>query len=443
MIDHLVLLAMPGLRPVDLEDETTAPTLSALARRGGCLPLEPSFPCVTSPVQASMLTGVGPGTHGVIANGFYYRDRKEVEFWVARHGILDAESIFTRLAREQPRATSMVWHAQNIKDAEARIVTPSPIHEEDGTTKLWCYSKPDGHYEELLAELGHFPLQHYWGPLANIESTKWILEAALWESKRRPPNFHYIYIPHLDYQAQRFGPDSPQARAALAEFDSVLAEFLRRYEQLPIAESTAWMVAGEYAMTEVGRVVHANRLLREAGLLSIREEGGYEYLEIGDCDAFAMVDHQCAHVYVQKGHVQRVAEVFEGRPGVARVLVGEDRRQVGMTHPRCGEIVLVSEPDAWFSYYWWQDDAAAPPFARTVDIHAKPGYDPVEMFIKMPEKEIPLDALLVRGSHGAPVTRPDQRTALAVSDARLLEGCGEFVRDTHVYGMIARAMGLS
>jgi hypothetical protein len=321
-------------------------------------------------------------------------------------------------------------------------VTPSPIHEPDGTTKLWCYSKPEGLYEELLAELGHFPLQHYWGPLANIESSKWILEAALREAKRRPPNFHYIYIPHLDYQAQRFGPTSAQAKAALAEFDGVLADFVKRYDELAVAESTAWIVAGEYAMTDVSRVVHANRLLREAGCLALRIDDGHEYLVPRDSSAFAMVDHQCAHVYVQGNDVARVAEVFQGRPGVAQVLVGETRKEFGMNHPRCGEIVLISEPDAWFSYYWWLDDAAAPPFARTVDIHAKPGYDPVEMFIQMPEKQIPLDASLVKGSHGAPVTRPDQQSALAVSDPRLLDGLADVARDTDVYGLLCRTLGL-
>ena len=84
--------------------------------------------------------------------------------------------------------------------------------------------------------------------------------------------------------------------------------------------------------------------------------------------------------------------------------------------------MAIASPDAWFTYYYWLDDARAPDFARTVEIHRKPGYDPVELFldpaIRMPALTvgwklarrklgfrtlldvIPLDAHLVKGSHG-------------------------------------------
>lgn len=439
-----MFLSMPGLRPGDVHDAGRTPTLHRLAQEGATRPLAPTFPCVTSPVQATMLTGTGPGEHGVIANGFYYPERHEVAFWVAHHDILERPAFFTRLARERPDLTSAVWHAQNIKGADADwIVTPSPIHEPDGTTKLWCYSKPDGLYEELLAEFGHFPLQHYWGPLANIESTKWIVEAALWMAKKHAPNFHFVYIPHLDYAAQRFGPNSPQAGAALEELDAVLADFIERYNQLRIAKDTTWILAGEYALTEVGGAIHPNRMLREAGLLRVREQDGHEYLDIPGSDAFAMVDHQFAHVFVHRGDPEQVAELFAPADEVADVLVGAERKAVGMDHPRCAPVILISRPDRWFTYYWWLDDAAAPPFARTVDIHAKPGYDAVEMFIDMPSRQIPLDASLVKGSHGAPVTTPEQQALLISTDPALLDGLPSPVSDRDVFTLLCRAFGLA
>jgi hypothetical protein len=104
------------------------------------------------------------------------------------------------------------------------------------------------------------------------------------------------------------------------------------------------------------------------------------------------------------------------------VLCGEEKKQFGVDHERSGELVAIADVGAWFTYYYWFDDDGAPDFARTVDIHRKPGYDPVELFIdpqiKLPRLKvagkvlkkklgfrtlmdvIPLDAGLVRGSHG-------------------------------------------
>lgn len=438
-----MFLSIPGLRPKDVHDPGLTPTLYRLAREGASCSLVPTFPCVTSPVQASMLTGAGPAEHGVIANGFYWPDRGEVEFWVARHGVLDRPSFFARLSKERPDLTSAVWHAQNIKDAAATyIVTPAPIHEPDGTTKLWCYSKPDGLYERLLEDLNHFPLQHYWGPLANIESTKWIIEGALWLAERHAPNFQYVYIPHLDYAAQKSGPDSRAAADALSELDVVLADFLKRYHALPGADETAWVLVGEYALTAVDGVVHPNRVLREAGLLSIRKEQGCEYLDVDGSDAFAMVDHQFAHVYVNRGDPEAVADLFRRDDDVADIVVGRERAAIGMDYPRCAPVILISRPDRWFSYYFWMDDRAAPPFARTVDIHRKAGYDPVELFVDRFTKEIPLDASLVKGSHGAPALQPEQHTLLLTTHPDLLEGLPTPTRDTDVYGLLCRAFNL-
>lgn len=442
MYERVIVLSIPGLRPGDLHDPTHTPTLYQLVDGGASRNVAPTFPAVTSPVQANMLTGVGPDRHGVIANGFYHAERGEVAFWVGRHDTIQQPTLFTRLAQKRPDYTTAVWHLQNIKDADATyIVTPSPIHEADGTTKLWCYSKPESLYQELLTPLGHFPLQHYWGPLANIQSTRWIFEAALWLAQHKSPDLQYIYIPHLDYAGQKFGPNSREAATALQEFDRALGDFKERLEHLPGGKIT-WILAGEYAMTEVSGAIYPNRMLREAGLLKVYEDRGHEYLDFEASDAFAMVDHQFAHVFVNRGDPHQIAEVFASSGDIPDIIVGREREAMGMSHARSAPIVLVSRPDRWFAYYWWMEDAAAPPFARTVDIHAKPGYDPVELFIRMPERQIPLDASLVKGSHGAPVTQPNQHTVLVTSDPKLLAGLPDPLRDTDVHTILCRATGV-
>lgn len=445
---QIVFLSVPGLRLADVRADL-APTLFDLANRGAIAELTPTFPCVTSCVQASMWTGTPPGEHGVIANGFYHRDRGEVEFWVGRNGVIQRPQVWDALRAHG--INSAVWHAQNIKDAAADfIVTPAPVHEPDGTMKLWCYSKPDGFYQQMLDEgLGHFPLQHYWGPLANIQSTRWILSAALWLHCRHHPQFHWIYLPHLDYAGQKFGPSSPQAAEAVGELDRELAAFIAAIDE-PATKAIEFIVVGEYAMTDVTGVIYPNRLLRQAGWLTVRQEDGREYLDPAATPAFAMVDHQFAHVYVNDvagppgssdaGHGDRarsVAAIFENVPGVAAVYAGPRRAEIGMDHPRAGDVILAAEDTHWFAYYWWLDDEAAPPFARTVDIHRKPGYDPVELFFDPVAKGIPLKPELVKGSHGVPATAARHKTALISSNPRTLQ---QIVPDVDLYQLVLSAL---
>jgi predicted AlkP superfamily pyrophosphatase or phosphodiesterase len=261
--------------------------------------------------------------------------------------------------------------------------------------------------------------------MANIESTRWIFKAAAWLHERHRPNFHWIYVPHLDYAGQKFGPNSPQAKAALAELDRELGAFLDRVSGTTPGLSDQVLIAGEYAMTDVSGVVYPNRLLRQAGLLQVRTEGSGERLDLACSPAFALVDHQLAHVYVGSSGgaegaklVGQVRDLFTGMPGVAQVLAGADRHHVGLNHPRAGDVILISDDSHWFAYYWWLDDAAAPPFARTVDIHNKPGYDPVELFFDPATRGIPLDPRLVKGSHGVPATAARHHTALIGSTPR-------------------------
>jgi predicted AlkP superfamily pyrophosphatase or phosphodiesterase len=388
-----------------------------------------------------MTTGVSPEQHGVVANGFYYRDKGEVEMWTAWNECILAPQIWERLAAHDSSITSAVWFPLHSKGAKAKyICTPAPIHNPDGSESLWCYTVPTEMYGELRDQIGHFPLMHFWGPMANIKSTDWIVDSAVIAAKAHRPNFSYIYLPHLDYASQKFGPNSPQAIAALSELDAAIGRLVDGYNAAGL-EDTTWLAATEYVVNEVSQVGYPNRVLREAGLLSLDVDAeGREQLNVSTSRAWAMVDHQFAHVYVKDAaDIERVADVLQADPTVERALEGGERESVGLNHPRSGEVVLLAKPDAWFAYYWWLDDAKAPLYARTVDIHRKPGYDPVELYIDMPTRSIPLDATLVKGSHGYPADDPSRHGVLIASDAEILPQ-GQ-LRDIDVCGIVLKAFG--
>jgi hypothetical protein len=92
--------------------------------------------------------------------------------------------------------------------------------------------------------------------------------------------------------------------------------------------------------------------------------------------------------------------LLEGTPGVGKLLDAPGKAQMGIDHPRSGDLIAIAEPDRWFAYYWWHDPERAPLYARTVDIHNKPGYDPVELFFDPQHRCVPIDERLVKGSHG-------------------------------------------
>lgn len=413
MPTHVALVSLPGLRPQDLAH---MPRLQAIAEAGQQVSLQPSFPCVTLPVQANLVTGCTPQEHGVIANGYYYRDKGEFEMWTAWNESIQKPQIWDLLHEKDPAITSLLWFPMFSKGAGADYIsTPAPIHNPDGSESLWCYTKPTEMYGELRDTFGHFPLMNFWGPLANIKSSAWIIDSAVHAAKKYQPRFSYIYVTHLDYAAQKFGPDSPQAITALGEVDEQLGKLFDGYAATGM-DDLLWLIASEYVITEVDEVGYPNRVLREAGYLSIEERDDGEWLVPGESRAWALVDHQLAHVFVKnEADIPAVADLLRNDPSVESVSIGGERGEIGLNHERSGEIVLISKPNAWFAYYYWLDDAKAPGFAHTVDIHRKPGYDPVEMFIDMPAKKTPLDATLVKGSHGYPARDPSRHGVLIAS----------------------------
>ncbi len=416
MSEYVVVLSIPGLRAKDVEH---MPHLAALTAGGDSAPFVADFPAVTWPVQASMLTGKQPAVHGVTANGFYWREKHEVEMWTAWNEVIQAPQIWDILHAHDASLTSAVWFPMLSKGCGADyICMPAPVHNPDGSESLWCYTKPESFYGELRDAYGHFPLKHFWGPLASIASTDWIVDTAIHAARRHQPNFFFIYLPHLDYAAQKDGPDSPRAQAALGELDNAIGRLVAGCNEAYAEHSPLWLAASEYVITEVDHVAYPNRLLRDAGFLKVKQQDDGEHLDCVGSEAWALVDHQFSHVYLQnaeKQFVDRVANVFRGAEGMDEVLVGDDLAKYGLNHQRSGEIVLVSSPRSWQAYYWWLDDAQAPAFSRTVDIHRKPGYDPVELHFDFASKSTPLDASLVKGSHGAPPREEYQRGVLLSS----------------------------
>jgi len=442
MSEVVVLLSVPGLREKDVTGMTK---LREWMAGGEIANLVPGFPCVTCPVQANMTTGRRARDHGVVANGFYWRDRRQVEMWTSPNDCIGRPQIWDLLSHHGSGLTSAVWFPLHSKGCEADYVcTPAPIHNPDGSESLWCYTRPMELYGTLRDRLGHFPLQHFWGPMANVKSTAWIVESAVYTAETYRPDFFYIYLPQLDYAAQRTGPDSPAAVAAVAELDDLLERLSGGFHEVYGEDhEILWIVAGEYAMVPVDHVSYPNRKLREAGLLKTRQEDDGEHLDLAKSLAWAMVDHQFSHVFVADADeqvIRRVVDLFAREPGIAEVLAGNQRGRYDVNHPRSGEVVLVSTPNSWQAYYWWLDDDRAPGFARTVDIHRKPGYDPVELHFDPPTKTIPLDATLIRGSHGAPAEDASQRTVLLASQPGLFSGTT--VADTDVFDVVLRQFGI-
>lgn len=413
-----IVILVVGLTPRHLGPHT--PRLSALARAGAIRPVVTVTPAVTCTVQATFMTGALPRDHGIVANGWLFRDLMEIWLWRQSNRLVTGEKIWEEGRRRDPAFTTanLFWW-YNMGASHDIGVTPRPIYKSDGRKLPDCYSQPADIRDELTRHLGPFPLFRFWGPATSIASSRWIADAALHVRRTRSPTLTLVYLPHLDYDLQRFGPDDPRIAKSLLEIDAIAGDLIADADR----DGARIIVLSEYGITPVSTPVHINRALREARLLSVRLEDGGELLDIPQSRAFAMADHQIAHIYVAEPNlVGEVRRVVSALPGVERVLDRDEQREFALDHPRSGELVAISRADAWFTYYYWLDNRWAPDFARLVEIHRKPGFDPVELFldpeIRLPRLAIgwrltkralglrtlmdviPLDAGLVKGSHG-------------------------------------------
>jgi predicted AlkP superfamily pyrophosphatase or phosphodiesterase len=383
----LVILAV-GLSPALIGAQT--PNLQRLVQRGGLRPLETVIPAVTCTVQSTLATGLPPSGHGAVANGWYFRDLSEVWLWRQSNRLIAGEKIWDAAKARDPAFTcaKMFWW-YNMYSSADWSATPRPMYPADGRKIPDHYAQPYALHDELDAKLGPFPLFKFWGPLTDISSSEWIARATVHVMDTRRPTLTLTYLPHLDYNLQRLGPDlaHPRVQQDLRELDAVCGRLIDAAQ----ASGQAVIVVSEYGITPVREAVHINRALRKAGLIAVRpEEFGREILDPGASAAFALADHQVAHVYVNdRSRLGAVRALLERLDGVEQVLDADGKRAAGLDHPRSGELVAISRADRWFSYYYWLDDRLAPDFARTVDIHRKPGYDPVELFVD-PEIRLPM-----------------------------------------------------
>ena len=412
-----------------------APSITAM---GTPRPWVSPLPAVTCTCQATMLTGLPPSEHGIVCNGWLYRDTGEVRFWQQAHSLIEGAAVYKGID-----AYSLFWWF-SLGAPLSGYATPRPHYGADGS-KVFAILDRTGC--DLEDRLGPFPFHAFWGPMAGLESSEWIARAAAAVMRRKTPELTLVYLPHLDYDYQRLGPGDPERVREVDRCVAVAAEAARDINARVV-------IVSEYGLVPVTRAVYLNRVLREAGWLVVRDGPFGEMLDTHHSRAFAVADHQLAHVYVRDGLLKEVQGIIEKLEGVSEVVAPAE---LELAHPRAGELIALAEADAWFAYPYWLDDARAPDFARTVDIHRKPGYDPCELFMtskpravsRLAQKKlgfrylmdvVPLDPSLVRGSHGRITDDPAQGPVLITSEPGLVRGDSVAATDVkalildHVFG---------
>jgi len=417
-MQRTAILNVVGLTPRLITDAT--PQIRQFVERNRIARVQPGLPAVTCSAQATYLTGRLPREHGIVGNGWYDRDYDEHRFWKQSNRLMRGEKLWEYLRKVDPEfsCAKLFWWFNMYSTADFTI-TPRPLYPADGRKIFDIHTQPMGLRERIKKDLGDFPFPRFWGPGAGIRSTQWIAESAKWIEEKCWPSLSLVYLPHLDYDLQRHGLNLEKISRALGEIDAVVGNLIHFYEQRGIKV----ILLSEYGITDVERPVHLNRLFREKGWISIKNELGRDSIDLGGSKAIAMADHQVAHIYILDPAIAKdVRELLENTPGVQQVLGKQEKFFAGLDHERSGDLVAVSDFRSWFTYYFWEDDRKAPDYARCVDIHRKCGYDPVELFldpairypklkvaVKLARKMlgfrylmdvIPLDATLVKGSHG-------------------------------------------
>jgi predicted AlkP superfamily pyrophosphatase or phosphodiesterase len=411
------------------------PKVARSAAQGKTARIVPAFPAVTCAAQSNYLTGRNPSHHGIVGNGWYDRALSEVHFWKQSNRLVTGPKIWDDLREADPKFTcaQLFWWFNMYSGADFSI-TPRPMYPADGRKVFDIYTSPANIRAEIKRDLGEFPFAAFWGPAAGMKTpqgapdaaSRWIAESAKWIENRHSPTLNLIYLPHLDYNLQRFGAAAPAE--TFSEIDAIAGDLIAFFQ----SRGVRVILLSEYGIAPVDTPVHLNRLFRQKGWTAVREELGLELLDCGASRVFAVADHQVAHIYLNDSSLAgAVRELLQAQPGVESVLGDAEKTALGINHPRAGDLIAVAAERAWFTYYYWLDDAVAPDFARCVDIHRKPGYDPVELFLdpeiplvklkilwKLARKAlgfrmlmdvIPLNASLVKGSHGRRVTTPGEQ----------------------------------
>ncbi len=468
-MNRLAVINVVGLTEALIGEHTLR--IAEFRKRGAFAHIKPAFPAVTCTAQSNYLTGMQPAQHGIVGNGWYNRELAETHFWKQSNHVVHGEKIWDELRTRIPNFTSAncFWWFNMFSSVDYSI-TPRPMYPADGRKFFDIYPQPGPIRHEIQRDLGKFPFFGFWGPAAGIDSpqgksdcvSRWIAESAKWIENKYSPTLNLIYLPHLDYNLQRHGPyDSagnlnPKIHRDLQEIDAIVGDLIGSLGKRGVDV----VLLSEYGITNVDRPIHLNRLFREMGgpWIAVRDELDLELLNPGASDVFAVADHQVAHIYLNNPSLTTKVRDFVEKYTGATVLGVKEKAEAGIDHPRAGDLIAIAPENAWFTYYYWLDNACAPDFARTVDIHRKPGYDPVELFldpkIPLPKLKIawrllqkklgfrmlmdviPLDATLVKGSHGR---RPADKKDWPVINTgqRELLGAKE-IESTDVYHALLR-----
>ncbi|MDB6068274.1 MAG: type phosphodiesterase/nucleotide pyrophosphatase [Pedosphaera sp.] len=440
------------------------PRINEFLAKGAKATITPAFPAVTCTAQSTYLTGAAPTQHGIVANGWYNRELAEVQFWKQSNHLVHGRKIWEELRELEPGFTcaKLFWWYNMYSTADYSI-TPRPMYPADGRKFFDIYAWPYSIRTDIKIDLGEFPFATFWGPAAGLKSpqggpdaaSRWIAASAKWIETKHAPSLSLVYLPHLDYNLQRLGPKHPDIAQDLRQIDSIVGDLIEFFQK----RSVQVLLLSEYGITPVDTPIHLNRMLRKDGYLTVKQELGLEILDCGASKAFAVADHQIAHVYLNDPAVEKLVRLrLEQEPGVEKVLNRAEQAALGIDHPRAGDLIAVAKENAWFTYYYWLDDQLAPDFARCVDIHRKPGYDPVELFLdpKIPAVKlkilwrllkkklgfrmlmdvIPLDATLVKGSHGRRPASTADYPVFITERPELLPNAQ--IEPTDVYDLIKR-----
>lgn len=437
---NVVVLDIISLTEEHLNDAELTPNIQKLLENGQQAKIKPVFPAVTGSMQATYITGTSPAEHGIICNGLPNWDTKEITMWNQTMLPIQGKKIWEKLKEEDLTAKTAVlfWQFSKLSTADY-VVTPAPIHL-DKKTIMWCDSKPRNLYERLREKYGDFDLKSFWGPLSSVKSSEWILDAAIDVLEEYKPRLSLVYLPNIDYNAQRFGPESEAAKSSIKEIDSLIGNFVEQLEERNLKEQTRLVILSEYNFKTVNRPIFINQTLNKEGYVAIKHVENMDFLDLEMSKAFALADHQLAHVYIQDSRdIGVVKEILERTPGVAEVWGEEEKRAHKINHELSGQLIAIAEPDSWFVYYWWLNDEQAPEFAYNVDIHRKPGYDPVELFVNPKTFQIPLEPERIKGSHGLPAKDKGDYVLLVVTgkDFEL----PDTLEATEVYDLLLKLAG--
>jgi len=430
-VQRLALLNIVALSDSLISRENT-PRIFAYREAHESASFPPVQAALTTSAQSSITTGLPIAQHGIVANGWYDRTDAEVKFWKQSNHLVQGEKIWDKLKKDNPAFTcaKLFWWYNMYSTADYTI-TPRPLYPADGRKVFDIYTQPMELREDIKADLGDFPFPAFWGPRASIPSSEWIALSAQWIENKYSPSLSLVYLPHLDYPLQKVGPTGESIPEELKRIDQVVGELLDFYA----TQNISVILHSEYGISEAHTPIHLNRLLRQHDHLTIKDELGHDTLDCGASEAFAIADHQIAHLYLNDPSLlSEIRALLEKQPGIHSIQTPEEAygdNLSPLTKERAGDLILTAKQGHWFTYYFWKEvqDHKAPDYARSIDIHRKPGYDPAELFInpklKLPAAKIatflakkklgfrtlmdviPLDASLVKGTHGSPHCPPE------------------------------------